>query len=98
MLKNVIGDRMLRADRGSQHKRNLVLPHDITGALSYTGFRSAIGQWLKAERTLIKMRRLLRVADVKFNVICALERQKILSERSCGFVFGSSNCRWHNTS
>src|SRR6266566_5592434 len=42
------------------------------------------------------MRRLLGVTDVKFNVICAFERQEIFLRRRGTFLFWSSNCRWHN--
>src|SRR6266568_7223512 len=42
------------------------------------------------------MRRLLGVADVKFNVICAFERQEIFLRRRSIFLFWSSNCCWHN--
>jgi hypothetical protein len=87
---------MLRSKRRGQNKCDLVLPDHIAGAFSHPGFRSAISQRLKTERALIKMRRLLRVTDIKFNVICALERQKIFLRRRGAFLFWSSNCRWHN--
>ena len=62
-------------------KRDLVLPNHVTSALSHAGFRSAIGYGLKTERALIKMRSLLGVADVKFDVISPFERQKIFVYR-----------------
>src|SRR5207302_773302 len=65
MFENVIGNWMFRANRRGQSKRDLVLPHHITGAISHAGFRSAIGYRLKTERALVKMRRLLGVTDVK---------------------------------
>ena len=77
MLKNVIRNCVFRAKRCGQDKRDLVLPDHVAGALSHPGLGSAIGQRLKTERALIKMRRLLGVADVKFYVISALQRQKI---------------------
>ena len=77
MFENMIGNRMFRPNRRGQNKRDLVLPHHITGAISHAGFRSAVGHRLKTERALVKMRRLLGVTDVKFDVICTLERQKI---------------------
>src|SRR5713101_7964898 len=42
------------------------------------------------------MRRLLRVADIKLDVIGALKRQEILLGRRGAFCFWGSNCRWHN--
>src|SRR4030095_8287704 len=96
VLKNVIRNCMLRPKRCSQNECDLVLPDHIAGALSHTGFRSAISHRLKTERTLIKMRRLLGVTDVKFDVICSFERQKIFLHRWGSFLFWSSNCRWHN--
>src|SRR5207249_8553839 len=73
-----------------------VLTNHIAGALSNAGFRSAVGYRLKTERALVKMRRLLGVADVKLDVICTFERQKIFLRRWGSFLFWSSNCRWHN--
>src|SRR5262249_12912650 len=91
---------MLRPKRCGQYKRDFVLPHHITGPLSHASFRSTVGHGLKTKRALIKMRRLLRVTDIKFDVICALERQKIfLSLRGSllgHFLLWSSNCRWHD--
>ncbi len=78
MLKNVIGNCMFRAKRCGQDKRDLVLPNHVAGALSHPGFGSAVGHRLKTERALIKMRRLLGVTDVKFDVICALQAAKNL--------------------
>src|SRR5262245_13611853 len=96
MLKNVIGNCMLRAKRCGQDKRDLILPDHVAGALAHAGLRSAVGYRLKTERALIKMRRLLGVADVKLDVICAFQRQKIFLFRWSLFLFWSSNCRWHN--
>src|SRR5437867_9255591 len=77
MFMNMIGDRMTRPKRRRQNKRDLVLTDRITGAFSHARFRSAIGHRLKTERALIKVRRLFGVTDMKFDVIRALERQKI---------------------
>src|SRR5438093_10916867 len=96
MFMNMIGDRMTRPKRRRQNKRDLVLPDRITGTFSHARFRSAIGQRLKTERALIKVRRLFGVTDMKFDVIRALERQKIFLCRGGPFRFWSSNCRWHN--
>src|SRR5438067_8804513 len=96
MLKNVISNCMFRANRCGQDKRDLVLPDRVTGAISHAGFWSAVGQWLKTERALIKMRRLLGVAHVKLDVICPFKRQKIFLGRGGPFRFWSSDCRWHN--
>src|SRR5947207_4735177 len=87
---------MLRPKRRAQDKRDLVLSHHLTGALSHTCFRSTVGYRLKTERALVKMRRLLGVTDVKLDVICAFQRQKIFLRRRGAFLFWSSNCRWHN--
>ena len=96
MFENMIGNWMFRPNRRGQNKRDLVLPNHIAGALSHAGFRSAVGYRLKTERALVKMRRLLGVADVKLDVICTFKRQKILLHRRSAFRFWSSNCRWHN--
>src|SRR2546427_575412 len=96
MFESVTGDWMVRPNRCRQNKRDLVLPHHITAAFVHAGFRSAVGQWLKTKRSLIKMRCLLGVPDIKFNVICAFERQKIFFDRRRRFLFWSSNCGWHN--
>src|SRR6184192_3312323 len=96
MLKNVIGDWMLGANRCRQDKRDLVLPDRVTGAISHAGFGSAVGHRLKTERALIKMRRLFGVTHVKLDVICPFQRQKIFLCGGSFFRFWSSNCRWHN--
>src|SRR5947208_887595 len=96
MLKNVIRNCVFRAKRCGQDKRDLILPDHVAGALSHPGFRSAIGHGLKTERALIKMRRLLGVTHVKFNVISALKRQEIFLHCRSSLSFWSSNCRWHN--
>src|SRR5436190_16091266 len=87
---------MTRPKRRGQNKCDLVLSDRVTGAISYTRFRPAVGQWLKTECALIKVRRLFGVTDVKFDVICAFKRQKIFLCREGRFLFWSSNCRWHN--
>jgi len=51
---DVIGNRMIRPNRRGQNKRDLVLPHDIAGAISHARFRSTVGHRLKTERALIK--------------------------------------------
>src|SRR6059058_3809008 len=96
MFESVTGDWMVRPNRCGQNKRDLVLPDRVTGAISHAGFRSAVGQRLKTERALIKMRRLFGVAHVKLDVICPFERQKIFLYHWSLFGFGNSNCRWHN--
>src|SRR5437016_12843919 len=96
MFESVTGDWMVRPNRCRQNKRDLVLPYRVTGAISDAGFRSAVGEWLKTERALIKMRRLLGVADIKFDVISSLQRQKIFLCCGSCFRFWSSYCRWHN--
>ena len=68
-------------------KRDLILPHHVTGALSHPGFGSAIGHRLKTERALIKMRRLLGVTDVKLDVIRALPAAKNLPVSPESFWF-----------
>src|SRR5437899_8295043 len=96
MLKNVIINRVVRAKRCGQDKRDLVLPNHVAAAFPHAVFRSAVGHRLKTQRALVKMRRLFGVTDVKLDVICTLEGQKIFSYRRSGFLFWSSNCRWHN--
>ena len=78
---------MFRAKRRGQDKRDLVLPNHVAGALSHPGFGSAIRQRLKTERALIKMRRLLGVTDIKFDVIGPFQRQKIFLHSPESFWF-----------
>src|SRR5262249_4411337 len=96
MLVNMTGDVMTRPKRRGRNKRDLVLPHHITGAISDASLRSAVGHGLKTERALVKMRRLLGVTDVKLDVICPFKRQKIFLHHRGPFLFWSSNCGWHN--
>ena len=77
MPMNMIGGMMICAQRRCQNKRDLILPDDVACAFSHTGFRSAVGHRLKAKRILIEMRRLFGITDVKLDVICSLQWQKI---------------------
>src|SRR5260370_11182441 len=96
MLVDVVGDRIIRPDGSSQEQGQLVLPNRIAGAIFRPGFRSGISQALKPERSLVEMRRLLGVPDIKLDVVSSLERQKIFIGCWSRFRFWSSNCRWHN--
>ena len=78
MLVDMIGDRVLRPHRRGQHEGQLVLSDDVARADLAAGFGSGISEALKAKRGLVKMRGLLGVADIEFDVIGALERQEIL--------------------
>src|SRR5215217_5687053 len=62
MFVNMIGDFVFGPDGCCQYKGQLVLPHNITGPVLYTGFRSGIGQCLKSESAHIIMRRLFGIA------------------------------------
>src|SRR5438132_8907876 len=95
MFSDVICDRITVANGSGQNERELVLPNRITGAIFDACFRSAVGETLKTKDALVKMRRLLGVTNVKFNVIRAFERQKIFLSRRSTFLFWSSNCRCH---
>ena len=76
-----------------QNKRELVLANGVARAIFDSGFRSAVGQTLKTEDALVKMRGLFGIADVKFNVIRSFQRQKILL--GCRSFFRSCNGCWH---
>src|SRR3984893_5154441 len=95
MFLNVVGDRIAFANGSGQNERELVLPNRITGAIFDSGFRSAVCETLKTKNAFVKMRRLLGVTDVKFNVIRALERQEIFRNLRGTLLFWSSNCRCH---
>src|SRR4030095_858510 len=57
------------------------------------GLRTGISQALKAKDGLVKVRGLLGVTDVKFDVISALQREKILL--GCWRFLGGGNGAWH---
>src|SRR5690242_5464649 len=95
MFLNVIGDFVVRLKRCCQNERQLVLTDRITRAILDSGLRPGVGQTLETKNAFVKMRRLLGVADVKLNMIRALERQKILRRFRSSFLFWSSNCRRH---
>ncbi len=93
---NVIGNRIICPQRGGKNEGELVLSNDVARSIFRSRFRSRIGEALKTERCLVKMRRLLGIADIELDVIGALERKKIsFGGRSC---FRSGNCRWHRRS
>src|SRR5205085_2569024 len=95
MFLNVIGDFVVRPKGRGQDKRQLVLANGVARAIFDTRFRSAVGQTLETEYTLVEVRGLFGVANIKFNVVRAFERQKILLGRRSTFLLWSSNCRCH---
>src|SRR5439155_2318444 len=78
-----------------QNKRQIVLSNSVTAAILNARLGTGVSQTLETERALVEMRRLLGVANIKFNVIRALERQKIFLCRWRTFLFWSSNCGCH---
>src|SRR5438270_6750873 len=95
MFLNVLGDFVVRLKRCCQDKRQLVLTDRVARAIFDASFRSGISQTLETKNTFVEMRRLLRVADVKLNMIRAFERQKIFRSRGGRFCLRSSNCCCH---
>src|SRR5205809_7966295 len=94
MFMNMIGDRMTRPKRRRQNKRDLVLPGHITGAISHTGFRSAVGQRLKTERALIKVRRLLAFFCSNLMGTLSLVRQEFILNLRGALLCCASNGLW----
>src|SRR5579885_1785020 len=86
----------LFGDRRGQHKSNLVLSQRVTCPVSRASLRAAIGERLKTKRGLVEMSSLFGVADIKLNVIRAVQRQKIRLHRRNRFSLWSSNCCWHD--
>jgi hypothetical protein len=96
MFVNMIGNCVIRSDRSCQNKRQFVLANRVARTILRSRFRAGIGEALKSESCLVKVRRLFGVADIKFNIIGAMQWQKILFRFRHPFGFWSSNCRWHN--
>ena len=77
MHSDVVRDRVVRPERRGEDEGQFVLPDDVTGPVFDACLRPGIGEALKAERRLVKMRGLLGIADVELHVIGPLQRQKI---------------------
>ena len=87
------GDFAIGLQRRGEHEADLVLHQDVAGAVAGAGLGTAIGGQPKAERGAIEVRRLARVADVKLDVIRAVERKEVLLNRR--FLL---QCLRHNSS
>src|SRR5438270_520331 len=95
MFLNMLGDRIAITNRCRQNEGQLVLTNGVTRAILDSGFRAAVSQTLEPEHALVEVRRLLGVADIKFDMIRAFQRQKILLGCRSTFLFWSSNCCCH---
>jgi len=60
-----------------QHEADLILLQDIRRPVTLARFWAAICNEFHSERGTIEVRRLLRVADVKLNMIRSIERQEV---------------------
>src|ERR1700759_4474845 len=78
MFVDMIGDRILRPERRGEHERELVLTNHVADAIALAGLRPSVSQTLKTKCCLVKMRSLLGITDIKFDVISALQGKKIL--------------------
>jgi hypothetical protein len=64
--------------RGGQHETDFALLQDVGGAIADAGFRTRIGDKLVAKSQPVEISRLAGIAHPEFNVVGAVERQKIL--------------------
>jgi hypothetical protein len=76
---NVICNGAAGAKRGGEYKANLALLEDVRRTIALAGFRAGIGYEAHAECGSVVVGGLTRVSHVEFDVIGALEGQKILS-------------------
>ena len=76
---DMLGNCVAAAQRRGQHETNLSLLQDVGRAIALASFRSRIGDQGHAEGGAVEVGRLAGVADVKLDVVCAFERQKVVA-------------------
>ncbi len=74
---DVLGDLVVRPQRGGEHKANLALLQDVRGAVALARLGARVGHQAEAHGHAIKVGGLARVADIKLNVIGAVQLKNI---------------------
>ena len=69
VLAHVLGDRMVRTQRGREHQPDVALLQHVGGRVAIPGLETAIGRRGEAEGRRVKGGRLLGVADVELEVV-----------------------------
>ena len=82
MLGNVVGDGAARPERSGEDETNLALLKNIGSAIALAGFGAGVGNQAHAKRGAIIVSSLAGVADVKLDVISALEGKKVAARIS----------------
>ena len=77
MFLNVLVYGVTGLKRSCKHYPHFALYQNIGRPVSYSGFRTCIGQTLKTESSFIKVGSLLGIAYVKLNKIGSFKRKKI---------------------
>ena len=81
VLRHVLRDLALVAERGGEDEADVVLHHHEAGPIANARLEARVGHRREAPERAVVVRRLLRVADPELNVVDALERQEILRLR-----------------
>jgi hypothetical protein len=77
MLSNVFRDLAIRGQRRGEHEADVVLDHDVAGAVTDLGLEAAICDWGEAPQRAVVGGRLAGVADPELDVVDAVKRQEI---------------------
>ncbi len=88
MLLDMRRNLAFRAQRRRQHQPHLALLQNIGGAVALPGLRAGIGNQLVAKGEPVVVRGLPRIADIKLDIIRAVQRQEILLRLSLGMHHG----------
>lgn len=71
--RDMLRDRMVAVDRRGEDQPNVALLHNVGDPIADAGFWSGVGREREAKRAAIKVRGLLGVADVKLDIVDALQ-------------------------
>jgi hypothetical protein len=84
MAPDVLGDLAIGAQRGGEDEPDLLLLEHVAGAVPRPRLRSAVGDELVAEGSLVVVRCLLRVADPELDEIRPVDRKGVVGRRGRG--------------
>ena len=75
-------------ERAREHEADLALLEHVARAVANAGLRARVGDAVEAERVLVVVRRLLRVADPQLDVVPAVQRHEVLAHAARSVLRG----------
>ncbi len=77
-----LADLGVAAEGAREDEADLSLLEHVARPIADSGFRAGIGDTVEAERVLVVVRSLLRVADPQLDVVPAVQRHEVLAHRA----------------